>query len=132
MHSIFPLLRCQRNLKKTWKNTCAFHLYCSDHVRKVNEWCLVDCFHSRCRVLTQIMVHNYCIAKCKKFSACGKLLMALHTIFFTIQNIYNYSNPAPRTMVELTWQRQGKSCQNIIFIQLWLLRKVNDQLPIYS
>ena len=21
-----------------------FHLYCWDHVSKVNEWCLIDCF----------------------------------------------------------------------------------------
>ena len=54
---------------------------------------LVDCFHREFKVSTQIMVHDYCIAKCKKSSTCGGLLMALWTIFFTIQNIYVNSNP---------------------------------------
>ena len=44
------------------------------------EWCLVDCFHPEFRVFTQIMVCDYCIAKCKMFSACGGLLMALWAI----------------------------------------------------
>ena len=47
--------------------------YYWDHVSKVNEWCLVDWF---------IMLRDYCIAKCKTFSACGGLLMALLAIFF--------------------------------------------------
>ena len=63
------------------KNTREFHLYCWDHVCKVNESCLVDCFHSEFRVSTQIMVRGYYIAKCKK-SACDGLLMALWAIFF--------------------------------------------------
>ena len=58
---------------KTLKNPCEFHLYCWDHVYKVNEWCLVDFFHREPSFSTQIMVRDYCIAKC---------------IFFTIQNIY--------------------------------------------
>ena len=62
------------------KNTCEFHLYCWDHVCKVNEWCLLDCFHLKFRVSTQIMLHNYYITKCKKI--------------FTIQNIYVNRNPA--------------------------------------
>ena len=57
------------------------HLYCWDHVSKVNDLCLVDCFHREFRVSTQIMVHDYCIVKCKKFSACGRFLMALCAIF---------------------------------------------------
>ena len=28
---------------------------------KANKWCLVDCFHHKFRVSTQILVHNYCI-----------------------------------------------------------------------
>ena len=61
---------------------------CWDHVCNVNEWCLVDCFHCKLRVSTQVMVHNYLIAKCKKFSACGVLLIALWVFYFAIQNIY--------------------------------------------
>ena len=74
------------------KKTCEFHLYYQD-VCKINEWCFVDCFnHKFSRVSIQIMVSNYCIAKCKKFSAC-RLLMALWAIFFAIQYIYINSNP---------------------------------------
>ena len=86
MRSIFPLSQCQRNvillflryktLCKTRKNTCEFHLYCWDHVCKVNKWCFVDCFV------------DFCIGKCKTFSTCGRLLMCLQVIFFVIQNIY--------------------------------------------
>ena len=88
MRSIFPLSRCQRNLIllfsryktlcKTRKNTREFYLCCWDHVCKVNEWCLVDCFHREFKVPSQIMVRDYFIAKYKMFSACGRLLMALH------------------------------------------------------
>ena len=60
--------------------------YCWDHVCKLNEWCIVNCFHCKFRVSTQIMVCDYCITKCKKFSACGWLLMTFRAIFFTIQN----------------------------------------------
>ena len=91
MQSIFLLSLCQRNLillcsqyktlGKTWKNTREFHLSCWDHVGTVNKWCLVDCFHCKLRVSTQIMVSDYCIVKCKKFSTCGRLLMALVPIF---------------------------------------------------
>ena len=94
MRSIFPLSQWQRNLIllflwckilcKTWKKICEFHLYCWDHVWKVNECCLVDCFHYQFMVSTQIMVHNYCFSKCKRFAACGGLLMALCVIFFKI------------------------------------------------
>ena len=60
---------------KTWKSTCEFHLYCWDHVFKVNEWCFVDCFHHKFRIFYQMMVHNYFLAKCKQFSAYHRLLM---------------------------------------------------------
>ena len=63
------------------KNTHEFHLHCWDHVYKVNEWCLADCFHCKFRVSTPIMACDYCIAKYKKFSACGKLLMVLWPTF---------------------------------------------------
>ena len=72
MRSNFPLPRCQTNfillflryntLCKTRKNTREFHLHCWDDVCKVNEWCLVDCFHCEVRVSTQIMVHDDDIA----------------------------------------------------------------------
>ena len=73
--------------------TCEFHLYCWDHVCKVNEWCLVDCFHCNFRVSIQIMVCYYCITKCKKFLACGKLSILLQTVFLVIQNICINLNP---------------------------------------
>ena len=86
MRSIFPLLRCQGNLIllflrcktlcKTWKNTCEFHLSCWNHVCKLNEWYLIDCFYREFRVSTRII-----IVKCRKFSASGRLLMALRAIF---------------------------------------------------
>ena len=63
------------------KSTCEFHLCCWDHVCKVNEWCLVDCFYPEFRDSTQVMVHDYCIVKCKMFSICGRLLMALLSFF---------------------------------------------------
>ena len=34
------------------KNTCEFHLYCWDHICKVNKWCLFDCFHCKFRIST--------------------------------------------------------------------------------
>ena len=101
MRSFFPLL--QRNLIlpfswyktlcKTWKNLHEFHLYCWDHVRKVNQWCLVECFYHKIRVSTKKIVCDYYITKCKMFSTCGGYLMALWVIFFVIQYIYVNSNP---------------------------------------
>ena len=70
-----------------------FHLYCWDHVCKVNEWCLIDCFHREFGISTQIMVRDYSITKCKKFSACGAISMALWAIVFAIQKNYVNSNP---------------------------------------
>ena len=55
-----------RNLCKTRKNTREFHLSSWDHVCKINEWCLADCFHRELRVSIQIMICDYCIAKCNK------------------------------------------------------------------
>ena len=87
--SIFPLSQCQRNLMLLFSQyktlhktqircffsfltlklftldfpavrlTCQFHLYCWDHVCKVNEWWLVDCFHREFRVSIKIMVCNF-------------------------------------------------------------------------
>ena len=63
---------------RTWhdKNIQSWSPVC-----KVNEWCLVDCFHCKCRVSTQIMVFNDCITKYKMFSTCTRLLVALWVIF---------------------------------------------------
>ena len=91
MRSIFPLSRCQRNLmllfsryktlSKT-KSTREFHVYCWYHICKVNECCLVECFHREFRISTQdLYLNDYCIARCKKFSACEGLLLALWAIF---------------------------------------------------
>ena len=111
MRSIFLLSRCQRNLIllfsryitlcKTRKNTREFHLHYRDYVCKVNEWCLVDCFHHEFMFSTQIMVRYYCIAKYKKFSACGGLF-----IFFAIQNIYINSNPVSN-VADLLFLKSG-------------------------
>ena len=73
------------------EKTREFHLYRWDHDCKVNEWCLVDCFHREFKVPTQIMVRDYCIAK-------YKMLMSFRTIFFVIQNIHVNSNPGPLLM----------------------------------
>ena len=63
LFTIFAIKNCAKHEK-----TREFHLYCWDHVCEVNEWCLVDCFHCEFRVSTQMMVRDYCIAKCKNFS----------------------------------------------------------------
>lgn len=80
-------------LCKTWKNTPEFHLHCWDHVCKVNELCLVEHFHRKFRISTQIMVHEYCIRKCKKCSVYYRLLITLQAIFLVIQNVYINSSP---------------------------------------
>ena len=46
------------------EKTHEFHLYCWDHFCKVNY--LIHCFHREFRVSTEIMVRDYCMAKCKK------------------------------------------------------------------
>ena len=63
------------------KKTCEFYLFCWNHVSKVSEWCLVDSFHFEFMNSTQIMVHGYYMAKCKKLSACSRLLMVFLTFF---------------------------------------------------
>ena len=65
------------------QNTHEFQLCCWDHVCKVNEWCLVDCFHREFKVSTHIMVCHFWIMKYKTF-------------FFTIQHVYANSNPGVR------------------------------------
>ena len=102
MQSTFPLSRCQRNfillflrhktLCKTWQNTRKFNLYCWDHVCKVNEWCLMNCFHCKFSISTQIMVRDYGNAECKKLSM-WLAFNSLLAIFFTIQTIYANLNP---------------------------------------
>ena len=58
---------CDTKLCAKHEKTRASHLYCWDHVCKVNKGYLVDCFHREFRVSAQIMARNYCIEKCKKF-----------------------------------------------------------------
>ena len=58
------------------------HLCCCDHVCKVNEWCLGDCFHHQFRVSTKIMVHVF------------PLKSPYGPIFFAIQSICINSTPA--------------------------------------
>ena len=81
-----------RTLCTRHEKTRESHLYYWDHACKVNEWCFVDSFHHEFSVSTQIMVRDYCLAKCKRFSTCDGLLMALQAIFFAIQNRYVSSN----------------------------------------
>ena len=81
----FPLLWCQRNLILlfsryktlyiTRENTRELHLYCWDHVCKVNEWCSVDCFHREFRVMQSLHCQMQKV----------------------IQNIYLNSNPVTPT-----------------------------------
>ena len=60
--TIFVTQNCTKHEKAR-----EFDLYRWDRVCKVNEWCLVDYFHLKFSVSTQIMVRNYCIAKCRVF-----------------------------------------------------------------
>ena len=50
-----------------YEKTGEFHLYCWDHVCKVNELCLVDCFHREFRASTQIMVCAIASQNTKRF-----------------------------------------------------------------
>ena len=68
------------------EKTREFHSYYWDHICKVNESYLVNCFHREFRASTQIMVRNYCIAKC------SRLLVALRANFFRNLKYLN-SNP---------------------------------------
>ena len=68
-------------------NTFEFHLYCWDHFCKVNEWCLVACFHHKFRVYTQIVVRNCCIAKWKKFFT-GSIFFLQFKTFMLIRILF--------------------------------------------
>ena len=117
MGSIFPLSRCQRNLVslfswyktlcKTEKNACKFHLCCWNHVCKVNELCLGNCFHRKFRVSTKIMVCNYCIANCRKYPVCSQTSMAFQAIlfffFFVTKNVLNRTLVIMKTMCPPTY-----------------------------
>ena len=73
--SHFTIFAIQNFLQNTKKHTWI------PFILLRNEWCLFDCFHHEFTVSTQLMVRDYCIAKCKKFSACGGVLMAPRVIF---------------------------------------------------
>ena len=77
--SHFTIFAIQNFVQNT-KNLREFHLYCWDHVCKVNEWCLVDCFHRKFWAFTQKMIRDCCIA--------------FRAVFRMIQNIYVNSNRA--------------------------------------
>ena len=47
--TIFAVIFCAKHTK----NTPEFQLHCWSHVCKVNEWCLVNCFHHKFRDATQ-------------------------------------------------------------------------------
>ena len=79
----FYYFRDTKPCAKHTKSVREFHLFYWNHVCKVNEWCLVNCFHSKFRVSMQIIVRNYCIAKCKRLSVCSWILMNLRGIFFS-------------------------------------------------
>ena len=54
---------------------------------KLNEWCLVDYFHHKFRVFTQIIVHKYCITKFKKFSTYGRFFNSILEHFWQFKII---------------------------------------------
>ena len=83
------LFFCYRDAKEI-----SFYYFCNKNVVQIMKkytWipfillgsclCLVECVHLEFRVSTQIMVCNYCIVKCKKFSTCGRLLMPFRPFF---------------------------------------------------
>ena len=102
LRNLILLFSRYKTLCKTQKNICEFHLYSWDHVCKVNKRFSVYCFHHEFKVSTQ-MVHDYCIAEWKKFSACGRHLVALMGIFFANQNNHAISNPDPLHSVAPTF-----------------------------
>ena len=95
---IFFIITMPKKSHFTWYKTLnktgtrKFHLYCWDHVCKVHEWCLFDSSHIQFRISTQKTVHNYCIAKCKTFSTCSRLLMAFRAVFLQ----FNINSNQPR------------------------------------
>ena len=82
--SHFTIFVIQNFVQKTQKHLW-IHLYYWDQVFKVNEWCLMNCFHRESSVSNQI-VTLLLPREMQTFSACGSLS-------FTIQNIYVNSNP---------------------------------------
>ena len=103
----------------TKKTTRKYHLYCWDHVFKENEWCLVD--YHKLRVLTQIMVCNCCLTKCRKFSACGRLSMALWANFFVIQNVYINVNLTVKEGNQSFPYENHCKCYKKLTSRLWLV-----------
>ena len=94
MQSIFSLLQFQRNLILLflwYKTLCKTKkqmnsLYIIPRSCLLGKWMIFSwLLPSRIRVSTQIMVHNYCTAKNRKFSTSGRLLMALQAIFLWLK-----------------------------------------------
>ena len=82
MRFIFPLSQRQRNFIYYFRITKLyakhekkheFHLSCWDHVCKLIEWCLVDCFHRKAIffAIQNIYVHlNFTLAR-RRPGKCG-------------------------------------------------------------
>ena len=88
MRSIFPLSRWQRNLILLF---LLYQTFCKIWKHKWVSFILFrSCLQGKWIVFisTQIMVHDYCIAKYKKFSNWGGLLMTPRATILAIKNIY--------------------------------------------
>ena len=70
-----------------------FH-YCIPRKCKANESCLVDSFHRKLRVSTQIFVCNHCIVQCKKLSLKQAFNGPLDHFFLWFKIFVNL-NPVP-------------------------------------
>ena len=109
--SHFTIFAIQNFLQNTKKHTWI------PFILLRNEWCLFDCFHHEFKVSTQLMVRDYCIAKCKKFSACGGVLMAPRVIFSAIQNIYINLDPGNMFAILSFWQCHWKYWNSLIAVE---------------
>ena len=110
MWSIFPLSQCQRNLIllfslyktlcKTPKIIHEFHLCCWNHVCNVNEWYLLDCFHCKFRVSTQIMQNIFHLQQAFNGPSCHSYYSNPVSCMGLITAInYCYSNHSPKAFV---------------------------------
>ena len=99
------------------EKTREFHLYCWDHVCKVNEWCLVDCLHREFRLSTQITVCTIALRNAKYFPPTVAQKVGQ---FFAIKNIYVNSNPVVGNFgVDSSFQWVSSFC---FMIQVYLFK----------
>ena len=120
--SDFAIFAIQNFVQNTKKQTWISFMFW-DHISKVNEWCLVDCFHHEFRLSIQIMVYDDFIAKCKRFFVCGWLLACNFTkintppwVFFTFFKLYKWYQNAQRIkfvpvfyLIYIFWQYYGNT-----------------------